>query len=104
MREKKRYLLAKFECDGGSFDEKAAKHLVYNAVFELLGEAGAARAGVQLKEFDAKKQLGAIKCQTIMLEKTIAALALKRFDAGKNVAIRLEKISGNIGKIWEKEK
>lgn len=104
MREKKRYLLVKFESDGGSLDEKAAKHLVYNAVFELLGEAGAARAGAQLKEFDAKRQAGVVKCQTLMLEKAIAALALKRFDAGKNVAIRLEKISGSIGKIWEKEK
>ncbi len=100
MREKKRYLLVKFEKQGAApLDEKGAKHLVYNAVFELLGEAGASRAQAQLKEFDAAKQLGIVKCQTIMLEKTIAALALKRFDTGAPVAIRLRKISGNIGKL-----
>ena len=54
---------------------------------------------MQLKEFYAEKQRGIIKCQTAMLEKTIAALALKRFEGGKGVAIRLLKISGNIGKL-----
>ncbi len=105
MREKKRFLLLKFENSAlQPLDEKNAKHLVYNAVFELLGEAGASRAGAQLKHFDAQKQEGVVKCQTAMLEKTIAALALKRNDLGKDCCIRLLKISGMIGHLTTAKK
>ncbi|MFQ5406225.1 MAG: Rpp14/Pop5 family protein [Candidatus Micrarchaeia archaeon] len=98
MREKKRYLRVKFE-GKRAFDEKTAKHLVYNSVFELLGEAGAAKANAFLKQFNEKTQVGVVKCKTAMLEETIAALALKRFENGEGIALRLQKISGNIGKL-----
>lgn len=77
-------------------DERTAKHLVYEAVLSFLGELGAARSGVQLKEWDEEKQNGVLKCKTSMLEETLAALAAKRFFEKKDVAIRLKKISGTI--------
>ena len=97
MRDKKRYLQLKII--GGKLDEKKAKHLVYDAVFSFLGEKTAGKAGVSLKSFDAEKQLVVVKCDLKFLEQTIAALALKRFFEGRDVALRLEKISGSVSNV-----
>lgn len=100
MREKTRYLKVLFQKEAGEkIDSTSAKHLVYNAVFELLGEEGAASAQVHLKEYDEEKQLAAIKCRNAQIDLVISALALKRFDAGKSVALRLQKISGAIKNV-----
>lgn len=97
--EKKRYLLLKVETDGQPLGQEEFKHCVYEAVFALLGEAGAARAGVQLKLFDERKQEGVVKCSLKQLEKVIAALACKTTFRGRKVALRLRKMSGMIGKL-----
>jgi len=97
MREKKRYLLIAIE--GPAVDEDSAKHLVYEAVFQFLGEAGAAEAGVRFKEFDAEKNRAVIRCANAAVEKVVAALAAKRYWQGKDVALRVKRISGMIGKL-----
>ncbi len=98
MREKKRYLLVGIE--GPAVDEKSAKHLVHEAVFQLLGEAGAADAGFQFKAFDAGRKAVVVKCRTTGLEKVVAALAAKRWWKGGGVALRVKKISGMVSKVF----
>ncbi len=97
--EKKRYLLLKIETDGAALRQEEFKHCVYEAIFTLLGEAGAARANVQAKLFDERKQEGIIRCSLVGLERVIAALACKTSFKGKKVAVRLQKISGIIAKL-----
>ncbi|NUN11608.1 hypothetical protein HUU53_03090 [Candidatus Micrarchaeota archaeon] len=97
MREKKRYLLYKLV--GQKLDEKKAKHLVYEAVFSFLGEKTAGKAGASLKEFNPEKQLLVLRCDLKYLEQIIAALALKRFFEGRDIALRLEKISGSVSNL-----
>ncbi len=99
MMEKKRYLLLAFE-RAEPLQAEEAKNLAYEALFSLLGEAGAAKARITWKDFDEKEQKGVLKCSTGMLDKVVAALALKRYWKGGDVAIRVQRVSGEIGKIW----
>lgn len=94
MREKKRYLTISID-SAGKLDERTAKNLLSQAVLETLGELGAAKAGFAVKEFDPAGQKAVAKCSTKSLEEVIAALAFKRFFLGKNVALRVEKVSGS---------
>ncbi len=98
MRQKTRYLMVAIDSPS-PLDERSAKHVFYNAVFELLGEAGAADARVSLKEFDPKKQLAIVKCSLSGLDRVLAALAMKRFEAGRGIALRTRKISGTISAL-----
>lgn len=98
--EKKRYLLLKIEREANEpLRQEEFKHCVYEAVFALLGEAGAARANVAAKLFDERKQEGIIRCSLAGLERVIAALACKTSFKGRKIALRLQKISGAIGKL-----
>lgn len=97
--EKKRYLLLKVETDGAPFKQEEFKHCVYEAVFALLGETGAAKANVQSKFFDERKQEGIVRCSLAGTERVIAALACKTSFRGKKTALRLEKISGILAKL-----
>ena len=97
--EKKRYLLLRVETLGSPLSQDEFKHAAYEAVFSLLGEEGAGRAALQPKAFDEKLQKGIVKCSLSRLEKVIAALAAKTSFKGKKIALRLEKISGAIGKL-----
>ena len=98
MREKGRYLLLRVESTA-PVAARDAKYLLYSAAIEFLGEAGAARSRLRWKEFDEKTQLGIARCSLSALEETIAAIALKRFWQGRDVALRLEKMSGAIGQL-----
>lgn len=98
LREKGRYLLLRIE-SAQPVTARDAKYLLYSAAIEFLGEAGAARSRLRWKEFDEKTQRGVARCSLAGLEETIAAIALKRFWQGKDVALRLEKMSGVIGKL-----
>ncbi len=98
IREKGRYLSLRIESPQ-PVSARDAKHLLYSAVIEFLGEAGASRSRLRWKEFDEKNQAGIARCSLSALEETIAAIALKRFWQGRDVAIRLEKMSGAIGKL-----
>lgn len=75
--------------------EQAAKKLLSQSVLETLGSAGAGEAAFAIKFFDERKQEAVVKCSTKSVERVIAALALKRFYDGKDVAIRLVKIAGS---------
>ena len=100
MREKRRYLLLKLGAEGGrKFSAEEAKQLVYEAVFSLLGEEGAASAGVQLKEFDPGRQLLVVKAANKGVDKAIAALAAKTEFRGGRCCLRLQGISGAIGRL-----
>ena len=100
MLEKKRCLLVGIEAGGAKkLTGEEAKALVYEAVFSLLGEEGAARANVQLKEFSGEKQKLILKCANKQVDAVIAALAAKTEFRGSRLAIRLERISGMIGKL-----
>ena len=94
MRENKRYLHIQIE-SGEKLDEQTAKKLLSQAVLETLGELGAARAAFAFKAFDPAKGEAVIKCTTKSVEEVIAALALKRFYDGKDVALRLVKMAGS---------
>ncbi len=100
MLEKRRYLRLKLEREGSAgFTAEEAKHAVYEAVFSLLGEGGAAKANVQAKEFDPAKQEIVIKCATRELDNVIAALAAKVEFRGAKAALRLLKVSGAISRL-----
>lgn len=100
MTEKKRYLLLKLEHEAVMrFGSSEAKHCVYEALFSVLGEAGAARAQAQIKHFDEAKQLLVLKCATSELDNVIAALAAKTEFKGSYVALRLQRISGLASKL-----
>ena len=98
MREKGRYLQLRVE-SAAPVTARDAKYLLYSAAMDFFGEAGAARSRLRWKEFDEKTQCGIARCSLAALEETIAAIALKRFWQGKDVALRLEKLSGAIGKL-----
>lgn len=98
IREKGRYLQLRVESTA-PVTARDAKYLLYSAAIEFLGEAGAARSRLRWKEFDEKTQRGVARCSLAALEETIAAIALKRFWQGRDVALRLEKMSGAIGKL-----
>jgi RNase P/RNase MRP subunit POP5 len=94
LREKKRYVIVAVESEE-KLNEQNAKRLLSQAVLEILGEAGAGDASFAFKEFDSEKQEAVIKCSTKSLERVIAALALKRFFEGKNVALRVLEVKGS---------
>ncbi len=98
VAEKKRYLLLQIECQR-KLSAEEAKHAVYEAVFGLLGEAGAAKAGVTAKLFDDARQEMVVKCATSELDFVITALAAKAEFRGSPIALRLKLISGMIGKL-----
>lgn len=95
VKEKKRYLLVQVDCEG-KLDERQAKHALYEAVFSLLGEGGAADAGVKLIEWNMERQEAMVLCKNTALEEVVAALALKRFFEGKGIALRVKRVSGTI--------
>jgi RNase P/RNase MRP subunit POP5 len=98
VSEKKRYLLLQIECPRRLSAEEA-KHAVYEAVFGLLGEEGAAKAVVSAKLFDDARQELVIKCATSQLDFVITAVAAKTEFRGSPIALRLKLISGMIGKL-----
>ncbi|HIH20004.1 TPA: hypothetical protein HA244_01930 [Candidatus Micrarchaeota archaeon] len=93
LRENKRYLHVLVE--GERLGEGEAKRLLSQAVLETLGELGAAKAAFAFKAFDAERQEAVVKCTTKSMEEVIAALSLKRFFEGRDVALRLQKIAGS---------
>ena len=98
--EKKRYLKILVELEGGGgLGQEEFKHAVYEAVFSLLGEQGASKAWVQVKNFDEREQIGIVKCSLREIERVIASLAGKTSFRGKKIALRLQKISGAIGRL-----
>ncbi len=104
MLEKKRYLLVEIAVENTRLGEREAKHLLYAAAFEFLGELGAACAGLRFKAFDERAQRSVIKCRTDSLEQVVAALALKRFHSfvpgqRASVVLRASKASGVIAKL-----
>jgi RNase P/RNase MRP subunit POP5 len=97
MREKRRYL--EFQIlSKKTFTDEEAKHLLYEGVFQLLGEKGASIAALQLKAFESKKQLMLVKCSLKSYMQVIAALALKTAFRGTAIALRLRKIYGTLDK------
>ena len=98
VAEKKRYLLLQVECPR-KLSAEEAKHAVYEAVFGMLGEEGAAKAGVAAKAFDDARQEMVVKCATSRLDFVITAIAAKVEFRGSPIALRLKKISGMIGKL-----
>ena len=95
MREKKRFIRVSIE-SAEKFDAAGAKKLFNRAVLEALGEFGAAQAAFAFKDFDERKQEAVVKCSTSALEKIIAALALKRFHEGRDVALRVVRVQGSL--------
>ncbi len=94
LREKKRYIFVRIEA-AEAFSQPQAKALLSQAALELLGQAGAADAAFSVKAFDPETRRAVVKCSTKSLERVLAALALKRFFEGKDVAVRVEKIAGS---------
>lgn len=97
MREKRRYLQLQI-VSGKKYSEEEAKHLLYESVFQVLGEKGASMAALGLKAFEGGGQLMLVKCSLKSHQEVIAALALKTLFRGEKVAIRLQKIYGTLEK------
>ncbi len=103
MKEKKRYILV--HADGVFADEKALKTVGYDAVFEWLGDKGVSDARVQFiraepsSENQPPSRRFWIKCSTKGLEDVVAALALKRFFNGRDVALRIIKVAGSVPRL-----
>ncbi|MFH1200436.1 MAG: Rpp14/Pop5 family protein [Candidatus Micrarchaeota archaeon] len=93
----RRYLLVKADSPVPLFGEQvdcAARE----AVLEAFGEKGLADSGLRLKEFNAQTRHALLKVSLPFQERAIAALALKRSYCGRPIALRLEKIFGNLRK------
>ncbi|MFH1056681.1 MAG: Rpp14/Pop5 family protein [Candidatus Micrarchaeota archaeon] len=97
MREKKRFLTVRVEF-AEKLDFRTGRALVSQAVLETLGELGAAEAGFSFKFFDEGKQEAVVKCSAKGLDRVIAALALKRFFEGRDVALRVVETSASFHK------
>lgn len=97
MKEKKRYILV--QADGLPADEKALKTAAYEAAFEWLGDKGVSDARVQFVRGEAGKAEFWLKCSTKGLEDVVAALALKRFFQGKDVALRVVRVAGSVPRL-----
>ncbi|MBI4361517.1 hypothetical protein HY572_07150 [Candidatus Micrarchaeota archaeon] len=96
MREKKRYILVKAE----GLSPAEVQQCVQAALQEWLGEKGVALARAR---FVRDEPGGAwVKCSTKALEDTVAALALKRFFKGKDVALRTVLVAGSVPKAAKK--
>ncbi len=97
MKEKKRYILVNAE--GLAADEKSLKTVAYDALFEWLGDKGVSVARIQFIRAEQKKNEFWLKCSTKGLEDVVAALALKRFFQGKDVALRVVKVAGSVPRL-----
>ncbi|MBI5224544.1 hypothetical protein HY989_01615 [Candidatus Micrarchaeota archaeon] len=97
MREKRRYLEFSVVSDR-KFAKEEAKHMLYEAVFSLIGEEGASKAAVQLKAFETQKQLLLVKCALASQNPVISALALKTSFKGEKVSLHFQKIYGTLEK------
>ncbi len=109
MKEKKRYILVK--ADGIPGNEKALKTACYDAVFEWLGDKGVSDARVHFIRAESAPGTAStnadetkmsrfwLKCSTAKLEDIIAALALKRFFEGKDIALRVVKVAGSVPRL-----
>ncbi|VVB66988.1 Ribonuclease P protein component 2 [Candidatus Norongarragalina meridionalis] len=91
IREKKRWLLLKFE--GQELSDADARRCCNDAILSFLGESGASKANFKVARYS--KGVALASCSLASLEPVIAALALKRFHEGKGIAIRLISISGS---------
>lgn len=97
MREKKRYILVKAE----GLLQSEIRDCVEAALQEWLGEKGVAQAKAR---FIREEKAGAwVKCSTKALEDSVAALALKRFYQGKDVALRTIRVAGSVPRTAKKE-
>ncbi len=97
MKEKKRYILV--NVDGMPADEKALKTVAYDALFEWLGDKGVSDARVQFIRAEPGSNRFWLKCSIKGLEDVVAALALKRFFQGKDVALRVIKVAGSVPRL-----
>ena len=100
IREKKRWLLLKF--DGRELSEADARRACNDAVLSFLGESGASKANFKIAVF--RNGTALASCSLASLEQVIASLALKRFHEGKGIAIRLVSISGSAKVLKDKNK
>lgn len=95
MKIKKRFLRCKIEF-ADKLNEAEAKKLVDAALSEAVGSMGVAETEFEFKKFDAEMQVFWAKCAPKAVDTVIAAMALKRFHDGKDVALRLEKVSASL--------
>jgi len=101
IREKKRWLLLRFDGQGG-LSEAETRRACNDAVLSFLGESGASGANFKLAAYRGGTALAS--CSLASLEQVAAALALKRFHDGKGIAIRLVSISGSARVLKDKNK
>jgi RNase P/RNase MRP subunit POP5 len=97
MKRKRRFLLLRLRA-ADAFSEAQARALADETVLESLGEQGSSRAEFRLKFFNASEQLLLVQCALDSMEAVVAAFALKRFSAGRDVSLRLEKVFGTLKK------
>lgn len=97
MKRKRRYLLLKLERKL-PLSEPEARSVVEEAVFDSLGEQGASKADARFRFFNAETQLALVACSLEETESVVAALALKRYFGGADVALRLQKVFGTLKK------
>ncbi|NYZ76391.1 ribonuclease P protein component 2 [Candidatus Micrarchaeota archaeon] len=96
MREKRRYIHFKLECNR-RLSETEAKDELYNAILSFLGELGFSKANPRLVEFNDNS--GILMCCNPEVQRVKAALALVDKIKGENGCIRVLKVSGMIGKL-----
>jgi RNase P/RNase MRP subunit POP5 len=94
--DKKRFLTVAIE--GPVLGEIEAKKLLTSSILEILGENGFSQARFAFAGFDGKKQVAVVKCSPQSLDAVVAALALKRFYGGKDVALRVTRVFGSFPK------
>ena len=94
MKQKNRFL--RFAVEGVKVNEDEARKLVEEALVQAIGSNGIAKHRVEFRKFDADNQVFWLRCSSAGVDEVIAAIALKRFFEGKDIALRLQRISGSL--------
>ncbi|MFH0835626.1 MAG: Rpp14/Pop5 family protein [Candidatus Micrarchaeota archaeon] len=95
MKQKNRFLRFAVEC-GAKLGEQDARKLVEEALVQVIGSNGIAKHRVEFRKFDEAAQVFWLRCSSAGVDEVVAAIALKRFFEGKDIALRLQLVSGSL--------
>ena len=96
MREKRRYMHFKIECNR-RLTEVEAREELYHALLSFIGELGFSKANPKLVEF--KDNSGVLMCSNKEVPSVKAALALVSKIKDGDGCVRVLKVSGMINRL-----
>lgn len=97
MREKRRYITARVECEQPC-EKKDAVRALWDVAFEFLGVLGASESSFWVMDFDEKSQEAVIRCNNESVSRVLAILAFFDKVSNKKARIHIISVTGTIKK------